>query len=268
MIRKILNLGLVLVICLWTSSVFGHTLWLNASDYSPQIRPGHKAKTAVYFGWGHHYPVDGFLAQEKLEEFSLIGPDGKKSFLSPNPGGFLATQLNLEQSGTYILAAVKKGVFYTMYEKDGEIQHKLGSKEGVEEVILSSHSQQYAKAVINVGEHSDNSFSKPVGHKLEIIPLKNSKDLKGCGGHFLPIKVLFEGKPARYYKVYATYMGFSAEDDFAYTTSTDSKGEARIRLISRGHWLVKVDMRIPAPDELKEKCNHLHYTSTLTFEVP
>jgi hypothetical protein len=41
----------------------------------------------------------------------------------------------------------------------------------------------------------------------------------------------------------------------------------RIRILHHGPWLIKADIKIPAPAELKEKCRQLHYTATLTFEV-
>jgi len=153
-----------------------------------------------------------------------------------------------------------------MYIEEDKIHHKLGPKTGLKEVILSVYSEQYAKSLISVGEKEDDSFSKPIGHKLEIIPLKNPYFLKV--GDFLPVKVLFEGKPARFVSVYATYMGFSTGDDFAYATSTDSEGIAKLRIIHWGPWLIKANVRIPAPDDLKDKCNEVSYTATLTFEVP
>ena len=244
-----------------------HTMWLNVSDFSPEFY--HGAETKVYFGWGHHYPVDDFLPYEKLEEFLLIEPDGKKVKLTPNPGGFLATQINLKQPGGYIVSAKLKPGFYTMYLEKGEIHHKTVPKTGVEGIIIVSlYYQQFAKALINAGETDDEAFSKPVGHKLEIIPLANPYKLKGCGGHFLPVKVLFDGKPARFVKVYATYSGFSTGEDYAYATSTDVEGIARIRLIHWGNWLLKTEIKLPAPDDKKDKCDELHYTATLTFSIP
>jgi uncharacterized GH25 family protein len=243
-------------------------MWLNASDYTPEIYPKYGARANVYFGYGHHYPVDNFLAQDHLDEFFLVTSDGNKEKLNPNNGGFLATEVNFKHEGIHIITASLKPGFYTMYVDKGEIHHKLGSKTGLRGIILSLYYEQYTKCLINVGEIEDDSFSKPVGHKLEIIPLKNPYKLHGCGGHFLPVKVLFEGKPARYCEVYATYMGFSTGDDFAYATSTDGNGIARIRLTHWGPWLVKAEVKLPAPDDLKDECNELHYTATLTFEVP
>lgn len=268
-LRKFFILGLFLSISLlFSARVFAHSLWLNTTDYTPEFHPEYGANTKVYFGWGHHYPVDDFLSEKELKEFSLVYPDGKRKKITPGLGGFLATEINFKKPGLHIVSASKKPGFYTMYIERGKIHHKIGPKTGLKGVILSLYYEQYAKCLINVGSYlDDDSFKKPVGHKLEIIPLENPYKLRGCGGHFLPVKVLFNGKPARYCKVYATYAGFSTSDDFAYATSTDSEGIARIRITHWGVHLIKARMELPASDDLKDKCNKLSYTATLTFEI-
>ena len=154
-----------------------------------------------------------------------------------------------------------------MYIEKGKVHHKIGPKTEVKgKVILSLYYEQYAKCLVNVGRKNLINFDKPVGHKLEIVPLKNPINLRL--GDYLPVKVLFNGKPARFLRVYATYSGFSTGDDFAYATSTNSEGIAKIRIIHWGPHLIKARMELPAPDNLKDKCNKLAYTATLTFEIP
>jgi len=263
------SLSLVMVFILLIPAIgHSHTLWINATDYTPEFHPEYGAETNVYFGWGHHYPVDSFLAKEDLDEFSLISPDGKIEKLSPNEGGFLATAIKFSEPGGYIVSAVLKPGFYTMYIEDGKIHHKSAPKTGLKGVIMSFYYEQYSKCLIDVGDASDASLSKPVGHRLEIIPLNNPYELHGCGGHFLNVKVLFDGRPASYCKVYATYSGFSTDDAFACTTTTDSEGVAKIRLTHWGPWLIKTEMRLPPTDEIKNKCDEMYYTATLTFEIP
>ncbi len=98
--------------------------------------------------------------------------------------------------------------------------------------------------------------------------MNNPADLKGNGGDFLSVKVLFKGKPAKFCKVYATYSGFSSGEDFAFSTATNGEGIAKIRLIHWGPWLIKAKLQLSPKDDLKDKCNKLNYTATLTFEVP
>ena len=258
--------ALIVGIFLCFSSVASsHTLWLNATNYYPEIySQEYGARTTIYFGWGHGYPVADFLSADKLNEFKLITPTGESKPIKPGIGGFLATQLSLSEKGTYIVAASLKPGFYTMYVEKGKIHHKSVPKTGLSSVILSLHFEQFTKALINVAG-SDSSFCKPVGHALEIIPMANPAGLKV--GDYLPVQVLFKGKPARFSPVYATYSGFSTKDDFAFATITDSKGQAKIRILHHGPWFIKSKIKLPAPDELKDKCNELSYSATLTFEV-
>ncbi|MCD6218883.1 DUF4198 domain-containing protein [Candidatus Calescamantes bacterium] len=261
--------SLFLSICLlFSASASSHTLWINATDYNPQIYPEFGAKTNLYFGFGHHFPVDDFLSPKQIEEFYYICPRcGKHHNLKPNPGGFLDTEARFKEPGSYIIAAKLKPGFYTMFTEKGKIHHKIGPKTQIKgKVILSLYYEQYAKALVNAGKKDLINFDKTVGHKLEIIPLKNPLNLKL--GDFLPVKVLFNGKSARFLRVYATYSGFSTGDDFAYATSTNGEGIAKIRIIHWGVWLIKAEKKLPVPQEWKDKCNQLHYTATLTFEVP
>ena len=260
----ILKLSIALCFCLSTVA-FSHTFWLNATDYFPEIySPEYGARTKVYFGWGHGYPVADFLSAEKLSEFNLITPKGESEPIKPGVGGFLATELSFSEKGTNIIAASLKPEFYTMYVEKGKIHHSSVPKTGLNGVILSLHFEQYAKALINISGSSE-VFSKPVGHTLEIIPMYNPADIKT--GDILPVQVLFKGNPARFCQVYGTYAGFSTSDDFAFTTVTDGKGNAKIRILHHGPWLLKAKIKLPAPDELKDKCNEMSYTATLTFEV-
>ena len=260
----ILKLSIALCFCLSTIA-FSHTFWLNATDYFPEIySPEYGARTKVYFGWGHGYPVADFLSVDKLSKFDLITPKGKSKPIKPGVGGFLATELSFSEKGTHIVAASLKPGFYTMYVEKGKIHHRSVPKTGLSGVILSLHFEQYAKALINVAD-SESSFLKPVGHTLEIVPLVNPAGLKV--GDYMSVQVLFKGKPARFCQVYGTYAGFSTGDDFAFATTADGQGNAKIRILNHGDWLIKARIKVPAPDELKDKCNELSYTATLTFEV-
>ncbi len=249
----------------FSTPAFSHTFWLNATEYFPEIySPEYGAKTNIYFGWGHRYPVSDFLSADKLNEFNLITPTGKSKPIKPGVGGFLATEVSFSEKGSYIVTAALKPGFYTMYMKDGKIHHKSVPKTGLSGVILSLHFEQYAKSLINV-DSADNSFLKPVGHTLEIIPLANPADLNV--GDYLSVQVLFKGRPARFCPLYGTYAGFSTGDDFAFVTTADGQGKAKIRILHHGTWLLKAKKKYPAPDELKDKCDEMSYTATFTFEV-
>ncbi len=249
--------------------VFGHTLWINATDHSPAFSGKFGARTKTYLGYGHRYPVEDFLPPDNLAEYSLIGPGGTKKEIAPvSPAGFLESDIRFKEPGHYMITVATKPGFYTMYREGDAIHHKLGPKTGLPDVVLSNYYEQYAKSLINVGVAEGDDFKKPVGHRLEVIPMENPLKLKGDGGHTMSLKVLFNGKPASFCRVYATYSGFSSNDDFAYATTADGQGIARIRLTHWGPWLVKANLKMNPTDEMKDKCNDMNYTATLTLGIP
>ena len=257
-IKKFFQMVLVLGFCFSLStSAYAHTMWLNVTDYSPKIfshpkyAPEPRAKTVVYFGWGHRYPVADPLSDKYLGDFSLIKPDGAKEKLTPGEGGFRATVIKTKKEGGLIVAATIKPGFY------GEVE---GKKD-----FYKLHYAQYAKALINVGEVSGNPFSTPVGHRLEIIPLKNPNQLRL--GDWFEFKVLFDGKPARRAEICACSLFSSTGESII--TRTDNKGEGRTRVLHYyGPWIIKAEIKLPPTKEMQDRCKELHYTATLTFAVP
>lgn len=262
MILRLLGLTLILVM-MYAAIASGHNMWLNVSDYSPPAG----GSSIVYFGWGHRYPVHDFLDQERfLKNFYLIDPTGKIEPLSPNPGGLLAIKIDFEREGTYLLAAESKSGFYTMWFEGGKMNHRIGPKTGLSNVVVSTYYEQFAKAIINVRDE-DSNFTTPLGHKIEIVPLKNPVNLRE--GDYLPVKILYEGEPlGSYPTVFATYLGFSTEDEaYAYTTAANGAGIAQIRILKAGIWMIKVNHKVHSTQKMEDKCNEFSYTATLSFEV-
>ena len=84
-LKRFLQVVFVLAFCFcFSTSGHAHTMWLNVTDYSPKIfshpkyAPKPRAKSVVYFGWGHKYPVCDFLADKYLGDFFLIKPMAAK----------------------------------------------------------------------------------------------------------------------------------------------------------------------------------------------
>ena len=257
-VKKVFQIVLVLGFCLSFSTIASaHSLWLNVTDYSPKIfsHPKYplksRAKTVVYFGWGHSYPVGGFLNDKYLGDFFLIKPDGNKEKLTPGEGGFRATEVKMEKEGGRIVAATIKPGFA------GEIE---GKKDFYERRYA-----QYAKALISVGKVPDEAFSRPVGHKFEIIPLTNPDGLQL--GDWFKFKVLLDGKPAKKVKIDAcSLVSYTGE---SFQLRTDNEGEAKVRILHYyGPWIIKAKLTQPASGEFKNKCKESSYTATLTFGVP
>jgi len=245
------SLGLSGMFC---SQAQAHFPWVNLADYTPVT--GKTMKMTI--GWGHNYPLGGFLKNEDLEDIFILDPDGGKTDVASASKLEFQTKESLTRPGAYIIAAKRKTGFYTKTTEGGRRQNKKGLKN----VIRCSHSQMCAKAVVNVGDGKGRVDAR-VGHPLEIIPLKNPVELKA--GDYLPVQVLLHGKPYND-KIFATYMGFSTDKDvFAYTSKTDRQGRARIRILQPGVWLIKAEHTQPYPDQ--DVCDVESFIATLTLEV-
>jgi len=244
----------ITIICLvfFSAPVCAHYPWINLSDYTPETGSGIK----MTIGWGHQYPLAGFLKKSSLETLEITGPEKTKlKFVSDLE---IESQESISTPGAYIVAATRKPGFYTKTTQGG----KRASKEKLKNVIKCSFSHMCMKAIVNSGD-GKGKVAAIVGHPMEIIPLKNPADLRA--GDYMPIRVLCNGKPFKGY-VFATYAGFSTQKDtFAYTTKTNKKGNGKIRILKPGVWMIKASYEQHYPDE--KVCDVESFIATLTFEV-
>ena len=168
--------------------------WINLTDYTPDP----DTELHMTLGWGHRYPLAGFLRKEAVENLEVRGPEHLELAFS--------SELEIKSSsiaapGTYIIGAIRKPGFYT----------------------------------------------------------------KTAQGGYMPVQVLFKGKPFSG-NLFATYAGFSTEKStFAYATRTDKKGRAKIRILTPGVWMIKAGHEQAYPDD--KICDVESYIATLTFEV-
>ncbi|PHR29852.1 MAG: hypothetical protein COA36_03085 [Desulfotalea sp.] len=118
---------------------------------------------------------------------------------------------------------------------------KQESKKNLSGVISSGQYEKFSKAFIG-GEDKDNNFNKPVGHRLEVIPVTNPRNLKI--GDELQVKILFDGKPIAT-DISATFAGFSsAPNTYASVSETSDKGLGKVKITANGTWMVRVEHKI------------------------
>lgn len=219
-------------------------------------------------GWGHHFPVDSFVKAEDFTNITVLAPSAKSENVTLETTGFAAKQLSLKEEGLYVVAVTRKDAYNTSYKENGKVVVAKGTKEGLKDVVSSTYSQQFAKALILAGNGEAKNVSHFFGQKLEIIPLTNPYAITNNRGGEMLVKVLFNGKPVQHKKVYAMYEGYSNDDAASCTVSTDEKGIARLRIDHWGVWVVKTKLELPATKEMKDKVNQENYFASLTFSVP
>lgn len=251
------------MLLLFPALLQAHSFWLNATTYTPAQSRG-AYRTTIYAGFGDMAPVHDFLAPEKLTQFSVISPDGTTK-LVPGKEGFLATPVSIPKAGAHIVCGATTPGLYTMYVKDGRVHHAFDGFAGHDSVVLSLYYENYARALIAAGDTDSLAFSRPTGQALEVIPMVNPYTKRT--GDMLGLRVVHNGTPAPFCRIDATWVGFSDTGAFAYATKTNSKGNASIRLLHQGQWIVFATVRKPAGPEHRDKAREEKYTASLSFSV-
>lgn len=130
--------------------------------------------------------------------------------------------------------------------------YKNVSKREVKDVLQSRKGVTHSK---NIWQWNDR-FSKPLGGKMELVPLKNPLALKA--GDKLPFQVLYDGKPL----AGATVAAEGVEKD---TLKTDPNGRAEIVIKKSGLNVVKANRKTDTPND--PDADTLSETANITFEV-
>jgi uncharacterized GH25 family protein len=240
-----------------------HSFWLNATSYSPTQSRG-SYRTTIYVGFGDMTPVHDFLNPEQLSQFALFSSGGATK-LTPGKEGFLATPVAMQKGGAHVVLAATTPGLYTIFEKDGRMHHAFDGYAGHDSVVLSLYYENYARALIAAGDTDSLAFTRPTGQALEIVPQVNPYVRRV--GEELALRVVHNGSPARFCRIDATYSGFSDKGDMAFATKTDSKGNASIRLLTQGQWVVFATIRKPSGPEHREKALEERYMASLSFYV-
>lgn len=249
---------LTLLSVLVCGTALAHDLWITMD--ADQLKNGGQGAAAVFNS--HHFPAAAadYMASERADKIFFITPGGKQVTAKRANDGRFEPQSALTENGTYVAVAIPVNGFAT---KSTEGYQMGKSKKDVTNAIQCRFSQKFAKAVFSKGSGGGSTFSQPLGHAMEIIPMKDPASLKA--GDILPVKVLLEGKAARTF-IYGTYAGFSeTANTFAYTTRTDKDGIAQIKMIHDGDWLLIAKTEETYPDAAV--CDLKSWAASLTFAI-
>lgn len=260
---KVGFIGLMLMVSLIivVPQAEAHNLWLGLDHYYHGV--GETAKIFLYLA--HSLPFADLARPEKMKEFFYLEPSGKKrdfELKKSDPESFfneVGVSLDLKKEGTYLATVVMKPVFISTTPEG----RKKKSKKELPDALSCRYVEFFAKAILQAGKAGGNAYKTVLGQTIEMVPQQDPGMIKS--GDYLPIKVIFKGKPLAGEFVYATYVGFSTKEDYAYTTKTDHEGIAGIRITNPGIWWVKVPYKEQHED--KSECDVDQYATILTFEV-
>jgi uncharacterized GH25 family protein len=213
-------------------------------------------------GYGHHFPNLEPIPTDRVHIFDplvLVTPKGKVTLDQVGENYAYQKKIDLKK-GSYLVLGFYKPTFWSK-GPEGWAQTDRAQRPDavyVEEAVM------YGKTILNLDGASDNGFiSKPVGQKLEIVPLVNPVKVKV--GDKMPLQVLLDGKPAKAVPVNATFGGFSDKDYQAFAGKTDAQGRIDFLPLKDGYWVVRASHTSKHPDP--KKADELILSSSLTFNI-
>lgn len=218
------------------SNAFAHDFWIEKRDGKLFIVSGHDDK------WDAYDPA-------RIKEVKAF--DGK--------GNILKINALRQKDISYVVHNENMGmvsVFFDNYfwvkTTDGwkNITKRDALKDGLQ-TLESGRSFKYAKYI----EKWSDSFSKPIGTKIEIIPLKNPLSIKP--GEKLPVKVILDGKPLKNTSIFV-----QASHEEVAKTSED--GVVNIE-VKEGHNIISTTTRVPLVNN--PDADQLYLRASLSFEV-
>ena len=257
-----------LLAALWfTTSAESHDLWVLPGKFA--IEPGEKIR--IFINSGDEFPVsDSLLGPRRIDSLRVHAASGESSISQfVADGESLTAEVIVGEPGSAIVALstrprtvrlrTREFNEYLDEEGLGRILELRGKLEEMNRPAVERYAK-WAKAVLQVGERQDDTWSQALGLKLEIVPQTNPGALRS--GQALPITVLFDGQPLAGVEVEGRYAG---DTSHRVKTVTDSDGRASLDLGASGRWYLRTIHMIRLPEDPEAEWES--FWSTLAFEV-
>jgi len=245
--------GAIFIFLLSASWARAHMFWLNVSQDTP--KPGQAVQVEI--GFGHKFPKDEGIKEERLGALKALGVDGREFNLkkiSTSRYEFVPPA-----AGVYVLSAQVVPGFVTRTPQGMKMQ----TKKGVPDANYCFHFDMAAKTLVNAGKQKK-GFDQNAKTALEIVPLKNPTTLKQGAG--LPVKILFQGQPLAGVEVKFTHDQWpDPQKPLAVLGKTDTQGKIRVKLDKPGNWLLIASHKTPYASP--EECDENMYSASLAFSV-
>jgi uncharacterized GH25 family protein len=209
----------------------------------------------------HYFFVGEELEPVEVNEVYVVknGTKGQALPLEKNVDRvWYQTSYRLSDNVPVIVVGNRKGGFYCIFTDGG---YADGTKAQVstanprKTIATARYFAKYSKYYLNPNPN-DTSFSTPLGHDLEIIPLDNPAKITSGMLSKAKFRVLYKGQPLANAEVSATYdyYNYKTANAYAQTAKTDTKGEVSFKIDSSGLWLVRISDTRPStyPDTDEE----------------
>jgi uncharacterized GH25 family protein len=255
------------LLMLLVSVVTAHEFWMQPLKFIYSI--GEKAKINIVVGENFMgSPIDLKRERiEKLEHHRVSGFSDLKATTVEGKKDHL--ELELKEEGTQVIAMQ---TMQTYIEMEADTFNAYLKEDGLDEAYAAREKAgnldkpgrefyaRYTKLLLQVGAKKDDTYKKPIGFPIEIIPEKNPYTVKP--GESIRFKILWNKKPlfgARV-KVWNRKEGLTTLQNIY----TEQNGTIETRISSKGSWMVSVVYMVPSNDP---KAEWRSYWGSLVFGV-
>ncbi len=269
-LTRCLSLVAVAAAVLMTAqTALAHSLFIQSTRYT--VHNGKKAP--LYFGWGHHIPLDDGIQGKKLKYIKVLPPDGQVRDLEIREGrGLHSHSIEYDQEGTWMHCAETNPGYYTIYlDKKGKEHHAIKPlsrlKNRAGKILLSVYTTQFTKTYVACKAPSKGPLPRS-NQYLELVAADNLFDLKP--GDTIDFQVYLDGKPYGGEGSWdASYGGYSTlSEDMFHPKTVSRDGTFSLTLPNAGEWYVRYHIKIPAPEADREKYHQLKLSTSTVFLVP
>jgi uncharacterized GH25 family protein len=273
-------------------AVNAHTLFVNPeSFYFPVAKD-----VMVPLINGTFLNNENKVSVRRMTASGVIQPDGTRSEIDStmwsHHGDVTMLETSFARPGNYVLGVGTKPMiarmspedfnFYLEYEglHDDE-EERLRLNEG--DVAASERYSKFSKAIVQAGDATSDNFGAVLGHRVEIVPLRNPYEL--TVGDTLRVRLLKDGQPLPGELVYASHEGYYRLSDSGIVEElqklrSDREGEVEFQISAPGRWYIRfIDLTRTGDQEhwysnllvaLGVEEQRIPYESlwaTLTFEI-
>ena len=259
------RLGLSIVVFLAVSLAHAHEFWMQPKKFRYT-----KGETmSLDFMVGENFEGELWnLKKERLVKFDHVSAGKSVNMIhAAVPGEGKNLSVTFQQDGTQLFVMQGNNSFIKL---DGEKFNAYLKEDGLDEILehrtktntladsAREHYARCAKLLVQVGDKTDETYRKPAGLPLEIIPLSNPYAAKI--GDEIKFRVLLNSKPLEFTLVKIWNKGEGKT--FIQNLHTEKDGTVTARLSNSGSWMVSTVKMVPSKDP---KADWQSYWASLVF---
>jgi uncharacterized GH25 family protein len=221
-----------------------HDYWLEPETFFPAAGQ----RVAVRLHVGDHFTSEAerpfqkkptvrfqLLAGKETQDLAAVGEEDRTPLARVTVATAGNALIALERGpATITLAAEKFNRYLAAEGLDAILEQRR--KAGEQDIPGRERYRRYLKCLLQAGDRQDETATRVLGQRLEIVPRVNPYTLRR--GDALEVRVLFDGNPLAGAKLFAHCR--EGEKVMTQAVTTSDAGVATFKLDRSGPWLVRL----------------------------